>query len=38
MAQTTDSDIGSTADWVIDRILRGMIGGLMRLPYEWRVA
>lgn len=38
MAQTTDSDIGSTADWVIDRILRGMIGGLMRLPYERRVA
>ena len=38
MAQTKDSDIGTTADWVIDRILRVMIGGLMRLPYERRVA
>lgn len=28
---------GSTSDWIADRVLRGMIGGLLRLPYPTRV-
>ncbi len=32
-----DAPKGSTADWLTDRILRGMIGVLLRLPYERRV-
>ena len=28
---------GSRADWLADRALRGLIGGLLRLPYEARV-
>ncbi len=29
---------GSRADWIADRVLRGLIGSTMRLPYERRVA
>jgi KDO2-lipid IV(A) lauroyltransferase len=30
-------DRGSNADWIADRVLRGLIGTLLRLPYETRV-
>ncbi|MEM9786082.1 MAG: lauroyl acyltransferase [Pseudomonadota bacterium] len=29
---------GSTADWLADRALRGLIGSVLKLPYERRVA
>lgn len=29
---------GTTADWLADRALRGLIGTVLRLPYEQRVA
>ncbi len=32
-----DAPTGSTADWVADKILRGVIGTALRLPYENRV-
>ncbi len=38
MAQKPNTDHGKFADWIIDRILRGMIGGLKLLPYRRRVA
>ncbi|PRY80323.1 KDO2-lipid IV(A) lauroyltransferase [Yoonia maritima] len=28
---------GTTADWLADRVLRGLIGTMLRLPYERRV-
>ena len=28
---------GSRADWLADRVLRGLIGAMLRLPYETRV-
>lgn len=28
---------GSRADWLTDRVLRGLLGGVMRLPYETRI-
>ena len=36
MTEDTPPD-GSKADWLADRALRGLISGLMRLPYETRV-
>lgn len=32
-----DSVTGTAGDWMADRALRGLIGGLLRLPYETRV-
>lgn len=34
---TAASPAGSTADWLADRALRGLISAVMRLPYDTRV-
>ncbi|WP_342585888.1 lysophospholipid acyltransferase family protein [Loktanella sp. S4079] len=36
MTKNTKDD-GQFSDWMADRILRGLIGGMLRLPYEKRV-
>lgn len=34
---TDQPPTGSTSDWIADRVLRGLIGATMRMPYERRV-
>lgn len=34
---TTDSEGHGVADWLQDRLLRGLLGLMLALPYRWRV-